>query len=105
MSYVRSFCLLITLEAVREGISSLDMAGQQSVRLQPLGKTLPLGGILHAKRGLVCLPQRCQYCGARAFDLLVHLGLRALQEDVYAGLRILGGVLVASADRTQEARN
>ena len=57
---VRSFCLLTTLEAVREGIPSLDMAGQQSVRLQPLGKALPLGGILHAERGLVRLPQRCQ---------------------------------------------
>src|SRR4029077_2360992 len=52
--------LIATVEAVREGIRSLDMVCQQSVRLQPLGKALPLGGILHTERGLVRLPQRCQ---------------------------------------------
>ena len=52
--------LIATVEAVCEGIRSLDMARQQSVRLQPLGKALPLGGILHTERGLVRFPQRCQ---------------------------------------------
>src|SRR5262249_41355870 len=104
MSYVHSFCLIATVEAIREGITSLDMVRQQSACLQPLGKALPLGGVLHAERGLVRLPQRRQQFGAGAFDLLVHLGLRALQEDVHASLRILGGILVASADSPQEAR-
>src|SRR5262249_1292529 len=100
MSYVHSFCLIATVEAVREGICSLHMFRQESPRLQPLGKALPLGGILRTERGLVRLPQRRQQCGARTFDLLVHLGLRALQEAIHAGLRVLGSVLIASADST-----